>query len=62
MFKVFQKGTHRVMLWKFFKIGKWVVILDLISGVVINAAWALGWINPLGWGQNVATVIQATMH
>jgi len=50
------------MLRKFFKVGKWVVIADLSAGVAINAAWAMGWINPLGWGVNLAGALQATLQ
>lgn len=50
------------MLWKIFKVGKWVVIADLTLGVAINAAWAMGLINPLSWGANLAHGIQATLQ
>ncbi len=50
------------MLYKIFKVGKWVIIADLSAGVLINAAWAMGLINPLGWGANLASAIQATLH
>lgn len=50
------------MLWKVFKVGKWVIIADLALGVAINAAWVMGWINPLGWGVSVAQGIQATLQ
>jgi hypothetical protein len=50
------------MLWKFFKVGKWVIIIDLSVGVLINAAWALGLVNPLGWGVKVASMVQASMQ
>ncbi len=50
------------MLWKFIKVGKWVVIADLSLGVAINAAWVMGWINPLGWGNNLALALQASMN
>jgi len=50
------------MLWKVFKVGKWVVIADLALGVAINAAWAMGLINPLGWGPKLAGTIQATLQ
>jgi len=51
-----------MILYKIFKVGKWVIIADLLAGVAINAAWAMGFINPLGWGQNIANVIQATIQ
>jgi hypothetical protein len=44
------------MLWKIFKVGKWVVIADLSLGVLINAAWAFGLINPLGLGAQAGRV------
>ncbi len=50
------------MFWKVFKVGKWVVIADLSIGVLINAAWAFGLINPLGWGPRLAAVAQATLQ
>jgi hypothetical protein len=50
------------MLWKVFKVGKWVIIADLTLGVAINAAWAMGFINPLGWGPKLANTIQATLQ
>ncbi|MEP1406218.1 MAG: hypothetical protein ABJO51_06250 [Anderseniella sp.] len=50
------------MLYKLFKVGKWVIIADLSAGVVINAAWAMGLINPLGWGVHVANAIQTTLQ
>jgi hypothetical protein len=54
---------HRFgMLYKMFKVGKWVIIADLSAGVMINAAWAMGFINPLGWGANLANAIQTTLH
>jgi hypothetical protein len=59
---VYQKGTRLDMLYKLFKVGKWVIIADLSAGVAINAAWAMGWINPLGWGVNLANAIQTTLQ
>ena len=50
------------MLYKVFKVGKWVIIADLSAGVAINAAWAMGLINPLGWGVNLADAIQTTLQ
>lgn len=50
------------MLWKVFKVGKWVVIADLSIGVLINAAWALGLIDPLGWGPKLAAFAHATLQ
>ncbi|MGI9514076.1 MAG: hypothetical protein ACR2OL_14325 [Anderseniella sp.] len=50
------------MLYKMFKVGKWVIVADLSAGVMINAAWAMGFINPLGWGANLANAIQTTLH
>lgn len=50
------------MLGKIFKVGKWVIIADLSFGVAINAAWAMGVINPLGWGVNVAGALQTTLQ
>ncbi len=50
------------MLRKVFKVGKWVVIADLSTGVAINAAWAMGLINPLGWGVSVAAALQTTLQ
>jgi hypothetical protein len=56
------KEAQRGMLWKIFKVGKWVVIVDLSLGVLINAAWAFGLINPLGWGPKLAGFVQATLQ
>jgi hypothetical protein len=56
------KEAQRGMLWKIFKVGKWVVIADLSLGVLINAAWAFGLINPLGWGHKLAAFAQATLQ
>jgi hypothetical protein len=50
------------MLYKVFKVGKWVIIADLSAGVAINAAWAMGLVNPLGWGVKLADVIQTTLQ
>ena len=50
------------MLYKIFKVGKWVIIADLSAGVAINAAWAMGWINPLGWGTSLAVAFQTTLQ
>ena len=50
------------MLWKFFKVGKWVIIADLSIGVLINVAWALGLVNPLGWGVKLAGMVQASVQ
>ncbi len=50
------------MLWKVLKVGKWVVIADLSIGVLINAAWAFGLINPLGWGPKLAAFAHATLQ
>lgn len=50
------------MLYRMFKVGKWVIIADLSTGVVINAAWAMGLVNPLGWGVKLAGVIQTTLQ
>ena len=50
------------MLYKIFRVGKWVIIADLSAGVVINAAWAMGLINPLGWGASLAAALQTTLH
>ena len=50
------------MLRKVFRVGKWVVIADLSFGVAINAAWAMGVINPLGWGAGVASALQTTLQ
>ena len=50
------------MLRKVFRVGKWVVIADLSFGVAINAAWAMGVINPLGWGADVAYALQTTLQ
>lgn len=50
------------MLYRFFKVSKWVIIADLCAGVAINAAWALGLVNPLGWGANLAGFIQTTLQ
>jgi hypothetical protein len=56
------KEAHRGMLWKVLKVGKWVVIADLSIGVLINAAWAFGLINPLGWGPKLAAFAHATLQ
>ncbi|MEM9472564.1 MAG: hypothetical protein AAGA00_11410 [Pseudomonadota bacterium] len=50
------------MLYKMFKVGKWVIIADLSAGVVINGAWAMGLINPLAWGANLAYALHTTLH
>ena len=50
------------MLARIFKLGKWVIIADLYAGVAINAAWAMGWINPLGWGVSLAAALQTTLQ